>query len=196
MESKIVENRLQEARLIAVIRSKDKQDACQQIESLLDKGIRAVEVTYTTPGASDIIETFRNRDDILIGAGTVITAQQAGEAAEAGAQFIVSPGFSADLAEHLSFVKTHYIPGVLTPSEIMEALTFGFTTLKLFPSGVFGLPFMKSLAGPFPQVTFIPTGGIHPSEVPDWLRAGAGAVGVGSQLGSCSKEDLQAVFQV
>ncbi len=76
MESKIVENRLKEARLIAVIRSKDKQEACQQIESLLDKGVRAVEVTYTTPGASDIIESFRNREDILIGAGTVITAHK------------------------------------------------------------------------------------------------------------------------
>ncbi|USP93807.1 bifunctional 4-hydroxy-2-oxoglutarate aldolase/2-dehydro-3-deoxy-phosphogluconate aldolase [Bacillus vallismortis] len=196
MESKIVENRLKEARLIAVIRSQDKQEACRQIESLLNKGIRAVEVTYTTPGASEIIESFRNREGILIGAGTVITAQQAGEAAEAGAQFIVSPGFSPDLAEHLSFLKIHYIPGVLTPSEIMEALTCGYTTLKLFPSGVFGIPFMKNLAGPFPQVTFIPTGGIHPSEVPDWLKAGAGAVGVGSQLDSCSKDDLQAVFQV
>lgn len=76
MESKVVENRLKEAKLIAVIRSKDTQEACQQIESLLDKGIRAVEVTYTTPGASDIIESFCNREDILIGAGTVITAQR------------------------------------------------------------------------------------------------------------------------
>lgn len=76
----------------------------------------------------------------------------------------------------------------------MEALTFGFTTLKLFPSGVFGIPFMKNLAGPFPQVTFIPTGGIHPSEVPDWLRAGAGAVGVGVPVGRLFKRGFAGCF--
>lgn len=153
-------------------------------------------MTYTTPGASDIIEAFRERGDVLIGAGTVLSAEQAQEAVQAGAQFIVSPGFSADLAEYLSFLDTLYIPGVITPSEIMEALTFGFSTLKLFPSGAFGISYMKNLAGPFPQVTFIPTGGIHPAEVPEWLKAGAGAVGVGSQIENCSKADLELIFQV
>ncbi|MCY8518370.1 bifunctional 4-hydroxy-2-oxoglutarate aldolase/2-dehydro-3-deoxy-phosphogluconate aldolase [Bacillus atrophaeus] len=196
MEKPHLQNQLQEAKLIAVIRSDDKHKAKQQIERIIEKGITAIEVTYTTPGASDIIEAFRERGDVLIGAGTVISAEQAQEAVQAGAQFIVSPGFSADLAEYLSFLDTLYIPGVITPSEIMEALTFGFNTLKLFPSGAFGISYMKNLAGPFPQVTFIPTGGIHPAEVPEWLKAGAGAVGVGSQIENCSKADLELIFQV
>lgn len=93
MESNGVENRLKEARLIAVIRSKDKQQACQQIESLINKGIRAIEVTYTTPGASAIIESYRNREDVLIGAGTVITAQRGREKSRSRSTIYCQSGF-------------------------------------------------------------------------------------------------------
>ena len=131
---------------------------------------------------------------MIVGAGTITTLEQAQSAIEAGSQFIVSPGYLPVIGEHLSFHDTLYVPGVLTPSEIMQAKANGYSVLKLFPSGAFGLSYMKNLQGPFPEIEFIPTGGIHPVDVPKWLEAGAVAVGVGSQLESSTAEELQAVL--
>jgi 2-dehydro-3-deoxyphosphogluconate aldolase/(4S)-4-hydroxy-2-oxoglutarate aldolase len=161
---------------------------------LIDKGITAIEITYTTPGASELIEKFAGKDGLLVGAGTVVESEQAREAAAAGAKFIVSPGFSEKLAEEAASLHTFFIPGVLTPSEIMEAVSKGFRVLKLFPGGTSGIPYMKNLAGPFPKVRFIPTGGIHPGDVESG-DAGALAVGVGSQLNKVSEADIQRIFQ-
>lgn len=125
----------------------------------------------------------------------MVESEQAREAAALGSKFIVSPGFSESLAEEAASLHTFFIPGVLTPSEIMEAVSKGFRVLKLFPGGTSGIPYMKNLAGPFPKVRFIPTGGIHPGDVEKWLDAGALAVGVGSQLNKVSEADLQRIFQ-
>ncbi|KMM52136.1 2-dehydro-3-deoxyphosphogluconate aldolase [Bacillus glycinifermentans] len=197
MEMSMIEKtqeQLADAGLIAVIRAKDAKAAEVVIHRLIDKGITAIEVTYTTPGASKLIEKFAKIDGLLVGAGTVINAEQAREAADAGAQFIVSPGFSGELADDIASLHTFFIPGVITPSEIMEAVSKGFRILKLFPGGTSGVSYMKNLAGPFPDIRFIPTGGIHPGDVEKWLDAGALAVGVGSQLNKASEEDLQRIF--
>lgn len=197
MEMSMIEKtqeQLADAGLIAVIRAKDAKAAEVVIHRLIDKGITAIEVTYTTPGASKLIEKFAKIDGLLLGAGTVINAEQAREAADAGAQFIVSPGFSGELADDIASLHTFFIPGVITPSEIMEAVSKGFRILKLFPGGTSGVSYMKNLAGPFPDIRFIPTGGIHPGDVEKWLDAGALAVGVGSQLNKASEEDLQRIF--
>nr|WP_026588986.1 MULTISPECIES: bifunctional 4-hydroxy-2-oxoglutarate aldolase/2-dehydro-3-deoxy-phosphogluconate aldolase [Bacillus] len=189
-----VQEHLAEAGLIAVVRAKDMKAAEDKIHRLIEKGITAIEITYTTPGASELIETFAKKDGLLIGAGTVTESGQAREAAARGAQFIVSPGFSSELADEMASMHPFFIPGVLTPSEIMEAVSKGFRTLKLFPGGTSGIPYMKNLAGPFPNIRFIPTGGIHPGDVEKWLDAGALAVGVGSQLEKASAEDLERIF--
>lgn len=197
MEMSMIEKtqeQLADAGLIAVIRAKDAEAAEVVIHRLIDKGITAIEVTYTTPGASKLIEKFAKIDGLLVGAGTVINAEQAREAADAGAQFIVSPGFSGKLVDDIASLHTFFIPGVITPSEIMEAVSKGFRILKLFPGGTSGVSYMKNLAGPFPDIRFIPTGGIHPGDVEKWLDAGALAVGVGSQLNKASEEDLQRIF--
>lgn len=151
-------------------------------------------MTYTTPNAERIIASYQHDHDLIVGAGTITTLEQAQSAIEAGSQFIVSPGYLPTIGEHLSFHDTLYVPGVLTPSEIMQAKANGYSVLKLFPSGSFGLSYMKNLQGPFPEIEFIPTGGIHPVDVPKWLEAGAVAVGVGSQLESSTAEELQAVL--
>ncbi|MBU8787473.1 MULTISPECIES: bifunctional 4-hydroxy-2-oxoglutarate aldolase/2-dehydro-3-deoxy-phosphogluconate aldolase [Bacillus] len=198
MEMSMIEKtqeQLANAGLIAVIRAKDAEAAEAAIRRLIDKGITAIEVTYTTPGASNLIEKFAKIDGLLVGAGTVINADQAREAADAGAKFIVSPGFSGELADDIASLHTFFIPGVITPSEIMEAVSKGFRILKLFPGGTSGVSYMKNLAGPFPDIRFIPTGGIHPGDVEKWLDAGALAVGVGSQLDKASEEDLQRIFK-
>jgi len=189
-----VKEQLVSCKLIAVVRAGSEAEGIEIIERLKKKGVRAIEVTYTTPNAEGIIASFQHEQDLIVGAGTVTTLAQAQSAIEAGSQFIVSPGYLPEIGEHLSFHDTLYVPGVLTPSEIMQAKAAGYCLLKLFPSGSFGLTYMKNLQGPFPEIEFIPTGGIHPADVPKWLKAGAVAVGVGSQLESSTAEELQAVL--
>ncbi|MGM0815492.1 MAG: bifunctional 4-hydroxy-2-oxoglutarate aldolase/2-dehydro-3-deoxy-phosphogluconate aldolase [Bacillota bacterium] len=189
-----VKEQLAVCKLIAVVRADSQGEGIEMIQRLKKKGVRAIEVTYTTPNAERIIASFRHEQELIVGAGTITTLEQAQSAIEAGSQFIVSPGYLSVIGEHLSFHDTLYVPGVLTPSEIMQAKANGYRLLKLFPSGSFGLSYMKNLQGPFPEVEFIPTGGIHPADVPKWLAAGAVAVGVGSQLGSSTAEELQAVL--
>ncbi|MCY7539161.1 bifunctional 4-hydroxy-2-oxoglutarate aldolase/2-dehydro-3-deoxy-phosphogluconate aldolase [Bacillus sp. FSL W8-0645] len=189
-----VKERLAACKLIAVVRAESEAEGIEIIERLKKKGVRAIEVTYTTPNAEHIIASFQHEQDLIVGAGTITTLQQAQSAIDAGSQFIVSPGYLPVIGEHLSFHDTLYVPGVLTPSEIMHAKAAGYCLLKLFPSGSFGLSYMKNLQGPFPDIEFIPTGGIHPADVPKWLKAGAVAVGVGSQLESSTAEELQAVL--
>lgn len=189
-----VKERLAACKLIAVVRAGSEAEGIEIIERLKKKGVRAIEVTYTTPNAERIIASFQHEQDLIVGAGTITTLQQAQSAIGAGSQFIVSPGYLPVIGEHLSFHDTLYVPGVLTPSEIMQAKTAGYCLLKLFPSGSFGLSYMKNLQGPFPDIEFIPTGGIHPTDVPNWLKAGAVAVGIGSQLESSTAEELQAVL--
>lgn len=189
-----VKEQLAACKLIAVVRARSEAEGIETIERLKKKGVRAIEVTYTTPNAEHIIASFQHEQDLIVGAGTIITLEQAQSAIDAGSQFIVSPGYLPVIGEHLSFHDTLYVPGVLTPSEIMQAKADGYCLLKLFPSGSFGLSYMKNLQGPFPEIEFIPTGGIHPADVPKWLKAGAVAVGVGSQLESSTAEELQAVL--
>lgn len=198
MEMSMIEKtqeQLANAGLIAVVRAKGMEAADDAIHRLIDKGITAIEITYTTPGASELIAKFAKMDGLLVGAGTVTEGLQAREAADAGAKFIVSPGFSGELADEAASLDAFFIPGVITPSEIMGAVSKGFRILKLFPGGTSGISYMKNLAGPFPDIRFIPTGGIHPGDVEKWLDAGALAVGVGSQLDKVSAEDLQRIFQ-
>ncbi|MBQ4814636.1 bifunctional 4-hydroxy-2-oxoglutarate aldolase/2-dehydro-3-deoxy-phosphogluconate aldolase [Bacillus pumilus] len=189
-----VKERLAACKLIAVVRARSEAEGIEIIQRLKKKGVRAIEVTYTTPNAERIIASFQHEQNLIVGAGTITTLQQAQSAIDAGSQFIVSPGYLPVIGEHLSFHDTLYVPGVLTPSEIMQAKAAGYCLLKLFPSGSFGLSYMKNLQGPFPDIEFIPTGGIHPTDVPKWLKAGAVAVGVGSQLESSTAEELQAVL--
>nr|MDH3175221.1 bifunctional 4-hydroxy-2-oxoglutarate aldolase/2-dehydro-3-deoxy-phosphogluconate aldolase [Bacillus pumilus] len=189
-----VKERLAACKLIAVVRAESEAEGIEIIERLKKKGVRAIEVTYTTPNAEHIIASFQHEQDLIVGAGTITTLQQAQSAIDAGSQFIVSPGYLPVIGEHLSFHDTLYVPGVLTPSEIMQAKAAGYCLLKLFPSGSFGLSYMKNLQGPFPDIEFIPTGGIHPADVPKWLKAGAVAVGIGSQPESSTAEELQAVL--
>ncbi|MFS0654161.1 bifunctional 4-hydroxy-2-oxoglutarate aldolase/2-dehydro-3-deoxy-phosphogluconate aldolase [Bacillus sp. 179-C3.3 HS] len=193
-ERSIVKEQLAACKLIAVVRADSEMEAIEMIHRLQKKGIRAIEVTYTTPNAERIIASFRQDRELIVGAGTITTLEQAQSAMDAGAKFIVSPGYLPMIGEHVSFHDILYVPGVLTPSEIMLAKANGYCLLKLFPSGSFGLSYMKNLRGPFPEVEFIPTGGIHPVDVPKWLKAGAIAVGVGSQLESSTEEELKAVL--
>ncbi len=175
-----VVTRITELGVIAVVRA-DTADAAVRISNtLMDVGVHVIEVTFTVSNAVQAIESLAS--DALVGAGTVLTVSQAKLAVAAGARFLVSPGFDPGVGQVAHAAGVLYVPGVLTPTEVAGALKAGFRVLKLFPARMAGIDGMRALAEPFPDVRFIPTGGVQANDLADWLRAGAIAVGLGSYL--------------
>jgi Entner-Doudoroff aldolase len=171
------------ARYIAVIRATTGEDAVRLAQQAAKTGFRAVELTMTTPGAVHALERIAaDPSDLIIGMGTVTTADQASDAAAAGAQFLVSPGTEPGLVDAMRATGCATIAGFLTPSELMAASASGADAFKLFPAGANGVRYLEALRGPFPDLPIIPTGGIGLSTARDWLLTGAIAVGLGGSL--------------
>ena len=147
------------------------EDAVPCAKALLAGGVDVMEITFRTACAAEAIEyACKNYPDMSIGAGTVINAEQCEAALKAGAQFIVSPGLSVDVANICNARNIPYYPGCVTHTEIMQALSLGITTVKFFPANVYGgLKALKALSAPFPQVKFIPTGGVDRSNIDEFL---------------------------
>ncbi|XCB29494.1 bifunctional 4-hydroxy-2-oxoglutarate aldolase/2-dehydro-3-deoxy-phosphogluconate aldolase [Arcanobacterium hippocoleae] len=145
-------------------------DALPTAKALAAGGIKAAEVTFRTPVAAECIAEMAKYPEITVGAGTVTTPEQARKAVEAGAKFLVSPGFSAKIADAAAELEVPFLPGIADPSDIMATLEYGLDTLKFFPAvPLGGLPLIKAMAAPFPQFKFMPTGGIGPKNIGEWL---------------------------
>ncbi|EMR06637.1 2-dehydro-3-deoxy-6-phosphogalactonate aldolase [Bhargavaea cecembensis DSE10] len=172
---------LLDTKVVAVIRGKNAEEATAISEAALEGGMRAIEVTYTTPGAGQVIERLSGTD-ALVGAGTVLDAETARHALLAGAAFIVSPHFDPEVARLCNRYSTPYLPGCMTIKEMVLASEAGCDILKLFPANGFEPSFIRSVQGPLPNVRIMPTGGINKENMNSWLEAGAVAVGVGSDL--------------
>jgi 2-dehydro-3-deoxyphosphogluconate aldolase / (4S)-4-hydroxy-2-oxoglutarate aldolase len=170
--------------IIAVLRAPSPQAALNTVDALVVGGITGIEVTYSTPDAPIVIAECARRygSDILLGAGTVTTPTQAQEAVDAGATFLVSPGTIRPLAEAMRATGAPIMLGALTPTELMHAVEYGASVVKIFPASLGGPHFLKSLRGPFPDVALMPTGGVTAANLATWLSAGALAVGAGSDL--------------
>ena len=158
-------------RKIPVVVIKEMSETYKILTALKNDGINCAEITFRTACAAEAIAyAVKNYPDINIGAGTVINAEQCEKALAAGAKFIVSPGLSVAVAEICNKNNIPYYPGCVTPTEIMQALELGITTVKFFPANVYGgLKAMKALAGPFPQIKFIPTGGVDATNLDEYL---------------------------
>lgn len=171
--------------VIATIRAPDPEAAIDTCEALLAGGVSALEITFTTPGAAEAIAEavarFEDRD-ALVGAGTLRTPAEAEAALAAGARYLVSPGLDLETARVMAEADVPSLIGALTPTEVMAAVAAGADLVKLFPSSLGGVAYMKALRGPLPDVRFVPTGGIGPAEVTAFLSAGAAAVGAGGEL--------------
>lgn len=156
---------------IPVVVIKELSETDKILSALKANGINCAEITFRTSCAKEAIEyACKNYPDMSIGAGTVINAEQCEAALKAGAQFIVSPGLSVSVAEICKENNIPYYPGCVTPTEIMQALDLGITTVKFFPANVYGgLKALKALSAPFPQVKFIPTGGVDRSNIDEFL---------------------------
>ena len=158
-------------KFVPVVVIKELSETDKILTALKNNGINCAEITFRTSCAAEAIAyAVKNYPDMEIGAGTVINAQQCRQALEAGATFIVSPGLSPAVAEVCKERGIPYYPGCVTPTEIMAALELGITTVKFFPANVYGgLKALKALSAPFPQVKFIPTGGVDRSNIDEFL---------------------------
>lgn len=158
-------------RLIPVVVIKNLDDTENILAALKKDGINCAEITFRTACAKEAIALAVEKfPDMNVGAGTVINGRQCVEALNAGAKFIVSPGLSVEVAEICKANDVPYYPGCVTPTEIMQALDLGITTVKFFPANVYGgLKALKALSAPFPQVKFIPTGGVNRENLDEFL---------------------------
>ncbi len=158
-------------KFIPVVVIKELGETDKILTALKNNGINCAEITFRTACAKEAIRyACKNYPEMSIGAGTVINAEQCEDALAAGAQFIVSPGLSVAVAEICKKNNVPYYPGCVTPTEIMQALELGITTVKFFPANVYGgLKALKALSAPFPQVKFIPTGGVDRSNIDEFL---------------------------
>ncbi len=183
---------LRAATVVAVLRAPSASTALRTVEALLAGGVTGIEVTYSTPDAAAVIREVRDQhgDAVYLGAGTVLDADQASAAVAAGAEFLVSPGTEPKLAAAMLDTGATVLAGALTPSEVMATLACGVPVVKLFPASLGGPAFLRALRGPFPDVSFVPTGGVTADNLSDWLGAGAVAVGAGGDL--CSARAMAA----
>lgn len=158
-------------KLIPVVVIKNLEDTDKILTALKNDGINCAEITFRTACAKDAIALACEKfPDMNVGAGTVINGEQCVDALNAGAKFIVSPGLSVEVAEICKANGVPYYPGCVTPTEIMQALDMGITTVKFFPANVYGgLKALKALSAPFPQVKFIPTGGVNRENLDEFL---------------------------
>ena len=187
-----IRERMTSIGIVPVIRASSAQKALMAVEALQKGGIPIVEVTLTVPGAEKVIESLRGKSDgtLLVGAGTVLDIEGAKRCLDAGAQFIVSPGFDAATVGFVNAQKILMIAGALTPSEIIAAWKRGSDLVKIFPCSAVGGPsYIKALKGPFPQIPFIPTGGVNLQTAASFIQAGSEALGIGGELVPASALD-------
>lgn len=176
---------LEELGLVPVVRASSADEALRVIEAIKAGGVNVLEITMTVPGAVRVIEKVADKygSDVLVGAGTVLDPETARACLLAGAQFIVSPALNLDTIAMCHRYSAPVMPGVLTPTEVITAWSAGADFVKVFPCGaVGGASYIKNLKGPFPQIKMIPTGGVSLKTAQDFIKAGASALGVGTDL--------------
>ncbi|QBP42490.1 bifunctional 4-hydroxy-2-oxoglutarate aldolase/2-dehydro-3-deoxy-phosphogluconate aldolase [Paenisporosarcina antarctica] len=176
--------RLKESGLIAVIRRPKKSQIHYIAEALVEGGTGALEITLDTPGALEMISELKEKfnDLVLVGAGTVLDAVSAKSAIDAGSDFIFCPSFDVETIQMTNRYGKISIPGVMTPTEIVQAYSAGADLLKIFPGGALGENYIKDLQGPLGHIPMMPTGGVNLDNVETFIKNGAVAVGAGGSL--------------
>src|SRR5437762_11154613 len=174
-----------EVGIVPVVRTASAEHAIKAVEAIFKGGVRAAEITMTVPGAIRALEKVADKfgDTVMLGAGTVLDPETARACMLAGAQFFVTPSLKVSTIEMAKRYSKVICPGALTPTEVLTAWEAGADVVKIFPAGNVGGPkYIKALKGPFPQIEMIPTGGVNLETAGEFLKAGACAVAVGSEL--------------
>lgn len=167
---------------VAVLRADDPLTAVSAAQAILAGGIRVIEVTMTVPDAYDVMRQLVDQTPAILGAGTVLTAEQVDGCIEAGARFIVSPACCSEVIKRAKEHDVVVIPGAMTPTEVLTAWRLGADMVKIFPAARLGPEFLSDLRGPLPDIPLVPTGGITDENALDYLRAGAALLCFGSWL--------------
>jgi 2-dehydro-3-deoxyphosphogluconate aldolase / (4S)-4-hydroxy-2-oxoglutarate aldolase len=180
-----IQETIERVGLIPVLRAKSVAQGHAVVRAMIAGGVNVVEVTMTVPGAVDLLKELKKEygADLLLGSGTVTTAEQAEATIEAGAEFVVSPSLHPEVIAKTKALGKISCPGALTPTEAITAWNAGADYVKIFPcSALGGASYLKSLLAPFPQLKIIPTGGVTLETAASFIKAGARALGVGSDL--------------
>jgi len=178
-------SRIRENGLVAVVRAESAEQAEKIADALAAGGAAAIEITFTVPGAADVIKALITKyksGEIIIGAGTVLDSETARIALLHGAQYIVSPYLNVETVKLYNRYNVVCVPGAMTLKETVEAMEAGGDIVKIFPGELFGPAIIKAIRSPLPYAMLMPTGGVHLDNVADWIKAGSIAVGVGSTL--------------
>lgn len=191
MDKSQVLKRITDCGVVAVVRAENAEQAVKIADACAAAGIAALEITFTVPGAVDVIKELAkvyNKGEIIVGAGTVLDPETARAAILAGAQYIVSPCLSVETVKLCNTYQVACMPGAMTIKEVVEAMQAGADIVKIFPGEIFGPGFIKAIKGPIPQATLMPTGGVSLDNVAEWIKAGCVAVGVGGNLTAGAKK--------
>jgi 2-dehydro-3-deoxyphosphogluconate aldolase/(4S)-4-hydroxy-2-oxoglutarate aldolase len=184
-------DRIRESGLVAVVRAESAHQAEKIAEALAAGGVAAIEITFTVPGAAEVIKALAEKyksGKIIIGAGTVLDSETARIAMLAGAQYIVSPCLNVEMVKLCNRYKIACMPGAMTLKETVEVLEAGGDVVKIFPGELFGPAIIKAIKSPLPHALLMPTGGVNLDNVTEWIKAGSVAVGVGSILTAGAKK--------
>jgi len=189
--------RIEESGIVAVVRAESSEQALKIAEAVKAGGIQAIEITMTVPGAVEVIrdlaQTYK-KNEILIGAGSVLDAETARICLLAGAEYIVSPAFDIETIKLCNRYQKIVIPGAMSVTEVLRAMEAGADVVKIFPAELFGPKIIEAIKGPLPQAPLLPTGGVNLNNVDQWIIAGSFAVGVGGALtGGAKKGDYDEV---
>ena len=185
MEKRDIFNRMMSEGLIPVIRVSSAQEAVDVADAIKEGGVTLIEITMSVPGAIDTIKelTRKYKDEIIMGAGTILDPETARAALLAGAQFIVTPTLNLDVIQLAHRYSAVVVPGAMTPTEILTAWNAGADMVKVFPAAQLGGPeYLKAIRGPLPQILLVPTGGVNLQNAGAFIKAGATALGVGGEL--------------
>jgi 2-dehydro-3-deoxyphosphogluconate aldolase / (4S)-4-hydroxy-2-oxoglutarate aldolase len=186
--------------LVAVVRAESSEQAARIVDACAQGGVAAVEITFTVPGAANVIADLSRRftgDQILVGAGTVLDPETARAAILSGARFVVSPSLNCETARLCNRYQVPYMPGAGSVKEVVEAMECGADIVKVFPGETLGPAFVKAVRGPLPHASLMPTGGVSVENVGEWIQAGCVAVGVGGNLTAGAKKgDFQSITEL
>lgn len=192
--------RITDCGVVAVVRAENAEQAIKVADACAAAGIAALEITFTVPGAVDVIKELArvyNKGEILVGAGTVLDPETARAAILAGAQYIVSPCLSTEVVKLCNRYQVACMPGAMTIKEVVEAMEAGADIVKIFPGEAFGPSIIKAIKGPLPQAVLMPTGGVSLENVHQWINAGCVAVGVGGNLtGGAKTGDYASITEI
>lgn len=185
MDKETVSQKITATGVVAVVRADSGDKAKRIAEACLKGGVSAIEITFTVPKAHRVIEALADEfppGEILLGAGTVLDPETARIALLSGAQYIISPHFDAEIIRCCNRYRVLAMPGIMGVKDAILAMEAGADILKVFPGDLFGPKIIRDLHGPLPYAKMIPTGNVNQSNVAEWIKAGAVAVGVGSEL--------------